>query len=74
MNTNNIVQVLTQPQQLQSWYTSNQMLFAMYGGLLIHAYHSIVNAGGIKAICSKFWDSRNTQLKQSSTTVPPLNP
>lgn len=39
---------------VQSWYNSKQMLFALYGGIVIHVYHSVCNAGGLRAIAAKF--------------------
>jgi hypothetical protein len=52
------------PHDLNAWH----LVALGAGATLVHAYHTIVNAGGLKAIWRNFWNGpRPTSLPPAST-------
>lgn len=53
----NIVANLPAPAQVQSTLNAWNVVALGAGAFISHAYHLIVQAGGIKRIAKNFWDS-----------------
>jgi hypothetical protein len=43
---------MTDPNQFNAWH----IVALGVGGAVVHVYHTIVNAGGVKKIWSNFWN------------------
>jgi len=54
------------PKDLNAWH----LVALGAGAALVHAYHTIVNAGGVKTIWRNFW---NGPRADTPTPVPPSN-
>lgn len=64
----------TAAQHAQSAVTSLNVIFMMAGGIVIHAYHTIVNGGGVRRIWSNFWNGQALAPIPRPATPDPQSP
>lgn len=51
----NLPPSLTNPQTVQSTLNAWHLVALGAGATIVHAYHTVVNAGGMKTIWNNFW-------------------
>ncbi len=51
----NLPAVLANPQAVQSTFNAWHVVALGVGAVVVHAYHTVVNAGGVKTIWNNFW-------------------
>lgn len=69
IDTNSIPVIEHAATVTQSALNAWSVVFAMSGGIVVHAYHLIVQGGGLRGIFSNLW-SGNTQDKPAIPPIP----
>lgn len=59
------------PQAVQSTWNAWQVVAALAGGIVMHAYHSVVRAGGMKTIWRNFWSGPGNSQEPTEKTEKP---
>ena len=64
IDTNSIPQIEQSAQAARAAITSWNVVFALAGGIAIHAYHTIAGGGGVRGIARNFWYGRKSKPDQ----------